>query len=124
MEALGVPPLWAMLLTGYVEASFPLACWVCRAGENAGLVPPAAALHTCHRPGPGSAAQAALRSLVACLQFTLGGVLALRCGAGSAAEQDQGPGCYLRGARGPGGVREQRQGCGDPGVETLVLGGS
>ena len=74
MEALGVPPLWAMLLTGCVEASFPLACWVCRAGENAGLVPPAAALHTCHRPGPGSAAQAALRSLVACLQFTLGGV--------------------------------------------------
>lgn len=123
-EALGVPPLWAMLLTGCVEASFPLlACSVCRAGENAGSAPPAAALHTCHRPGPGSAAQAALRSLVACLQFTPGGVLALRCGAGSVAEQDQGPGCYLRGGQGPGGVREQRQCCETQGWRPLFWAG-
>lgn len=39
----------------------------------------------------------------------------LRCEAGSVAEQDQGPGCYPRGGRGPGVVGEQRQYRGDPG---------
>ena len=73
-EALGVPSLWAMLLTGSVEASSPLLmCRACRAVENAGSVPPAAALHTCHRPGPGSALPAALRSLMGVCSSHAGG---------------------------------------------------
>lgn len=117
MEALGVPSLWAMLLTGSVEASSPLLmCRACHAVENAGSVPPAAALHTCHRPGPGSALPAALRSLMGRLQFMRREVLALQCGAGSIAEQDQRPGHSPGGGQGPGGTREQRQCRGDPGT--------
>lgn len=89
----GVPPLWAMLLTGCVEASFPLlACSVCRAGKNAGSAPPAAALHTCHRPGPHFAAQAALRSSWRACSSLPAGCWRCGAGAGSVAEQDQGQG--------------------------------
>ena len=97
-------------------SSLLLMCRACRVVENAGSVPPAAALHTFHRPGPGSALPAALCSLTGHPKFMHRGVLALQCGAGSAAEQDQRPGHSPGGGRGPGGTREQSQCRRDPGT--------